>query len=151
VHRRQTHVGASPPRIRLRSRAGVLLDLPFPPASMPWAATLRPDLRAPGGWSRSSWAPSSPWGWVLPEHLALGDVVEFGGGSSTVDQRWWGLVETYEPDAWLSLIGPLATADDAHALSQSLLQDEAPPHLHLTKTQAGRCHDLPPVARTPIV
>lgn len=140
MHSHQTHAGASVPRVQLRSRAGVLLDLPFPPASTPWAATLRPDLRAPGGWSRWDWTPIAPWGWVLPEHLALGDVVEFGGESSTTDRRWWGLVEAHEPDAWLTVIGPLPTADDAYALAQDLLQKGAPPPLHLPGKRPARCH-----------
>src|SRR5690349_10693205 len=98
MHRHHTHAARTVPRELLRSRAGLLLDLPFTPASAPWAATLWPDVRSPGGWCRLPWSPAPQRGWILPVDLALGDVVEFGGVSSTVDQRWWGLVEAYEPD-----------------------------------------------------
>jgi len=140
MHRHQIHAARTVPRALLRSRAGVLLDLPFAPTSMPWAATLWPDLHAPGGWCRVPWTAAPHRGWVLPADLALGDVVEFGGMSPIVDQRWWGLVEAYEPDASLTVLGPMLAADDAYALAQELLQQGSPGPLHLGGQQQGRCH-----------
>lgn len=140
MHRHHTHAARTVPRAQLRSRAGLLLDLPFTPASAPWAATLWPDVRSPGGWCRLPWSLAPQRGWILPVDLALGDIVEFGGVSSTVDRRWWGLVEAYEPDVSLTLLGPMDTADDAHALAQHLLEQGRPAPLHLGSHQAGRCH-----------
>ena len=77
MHRHHTHAARTVPRAQLRSRAGLLLDLPFTPASAPWAATLWPDVRSPGGWCRLPWSLAPQRGWILPVNLALGDIVEF--------------------------------------------------------------------------
>lgn len=86
------------------------------------------------------WTAAPHRGWILPADLALGDVVEFGGMSPIADQRWWGLVEAYEPDASLTVLGPMLAADDAYALAQKLLQQGSPGPLHLGGQQQGRCH-----------
>lgn len=128
-------------RVQLRSRNGLLLEAPFVAASTPWAATLWPDLRLPGGWARSYWGPSlTHRGWELPVDLALGDVVEFGGASATTDERWWGIVDEYEPDVGLTLIGPQPSPDEAQLLVQELLSQQAPPPLTLVGQRTRRCH-----------
>lgn len=137
------------PCVALRTRAGVVLDVPVPWAARTWASTLWADERVPGGWARALWEPHpSGRGWVLPGLLALGDIVEFGAVGADVDQRWWGIVDSYQPDAWLTVIGPLATPAEALELARTLLAAERPPPLSLAvdhspprqRQRRRRCH-----------
>jgi hypothetical protein len=100
-------------RHRLRAVAATMLDHPVGGGSV---ATLCADPSQPGEWSRLPWQPAATGGWNLPTRLALGDVVEFGHGNV----KWWGIVDSYVPDAWLTVQGPYpnpaAAARDADHL-----------------------------------
>lgn len=132
-----------------RTRQGVLLDAPPGLAGPAWVSTIWPGARVPGGWARLPWAPEPTQGrgWLLPSLLALGDVIEFAAGTSGAQQRWWGVTDTYEPDAWLTLIGPVPTAPDAIELSHLLLElarprlnqlgGALPPRAALTRHRCG--------------
>lgn len=124
-HQRHPSANPSPPtlvgpydwtrfgRHRLRTVAATLLDHPAGAGSV---VTLWGDPGHHGEWSRLPWQPAPTGGWNLPARLALGDVVEFGHGHIT----WWGIVDSYVPEAWLTVQGPYpspaAAARDADLL-----------------------------------
>jgi hypothetical protein len=111
-------------RHRLRAPASVVIDLPIASdaASAVWVATVWPDPRAPGGWERIPWGVDqhAGRGWVLPQQLAAGDVLEFGADTPTTPVRWYGVLDSYEFDRWLTVQGPYphltAAYDDAQRL-----------------------------------
>ena len=65
-------------------------------------------------------------GWLLPDRLTCGDVLEFGAHDSArseaaTSRRWWGIVDAYL-DGWrLTIQGPYAAPGDAHADAERLL------------------------------
>ena len=110
-------------RHRLRAPAAVVIDLPVPAASDAhlWVATIWPDDRA-GGWARTLWEPDpSRQGWRLPMELAAGDVIEFGADTPARPVRWFGIMDSYEPDRWATIQGPYPTPTDAWHDAQRLL------------------------------
>ncbi|MFZ6003038.1 MAG: hypothetical protein ACOYXM_03825 [Actinomycetota bacterium] len=109
-------------RHRLRTPAAVVIDHPLDPAG--WAATVWADPTEPGGWTRLSWEPThTVGGWALPPRLALGDLVEFGTHTRP-EARWYGIVDSYEPDGWLTLQGPYPLPDAAAQDATRLLAAE---------------------------
>lgn len=113
-----THHG----RHRLRAPDGVIVDLPVPVDAMSrvWVATIWPDQRVPGGWDRAVWEAAGR-GWRLPHQLAAGDVVEFGADTPSQPVRWFGIMDSYEPDRWATLQGPYPSPLDAWNDAQRLL------------------------------
>lgn len=110
-------------RHRLRAPAAVVIDLPVPVASGAhrWVATIWPDEQT-GGWARALWEPEpSRRGWRLPMELAAGDVIEFGADTPARPVRWFGIMDSYEPDRWATIQGPYPTPTDAWHDAQRLL------------------------------
>ena len=110
-------------RHRLRAPAGVVIDLPLPAAADAhvWVATIWPDAQA-GGWARALWEPErSRRGWRLPMELTAGDVIEFGADTPARPVRWFGIMDSYEPDRWATIQGPYPTPTDAWNDAQRLL------------------------------
>ena len=109
-------------RHRLRTPAAVVIDLPVPTAvdAHVWVATIWPDAQA-GGWARALWEPESRRGWHLPMELAAGDVIEFGADTPARPVRWFGIMDSYEPDRWATIQGPYPTPTDAWNDAQRLL------------------------------
>lgn len=111
-------------RHRLRVRDNVVLDTPgLTDAPAPsWIATLWPDQNIPGAWARQQWAADSAGGrgWRIPVELAAGDVVEFGA-DTTYPDRWYGIMDAYQPDQWATIQGPYDHPSDAYADAQRLL------------------------------
>ena len=64
-----------------RVSAGTIIDFPLPigASSQAWIASLWPDARIPTGWGGWAWQPDPVQGrgWLLPERLMCGDVLEF--------------------------------------------------------------------------
>lgn len=123
-------------RHRLRTAATVLLDHPLGPGG--WTATTWSDPTQPGGRNWLGWQPSPVGGWTLPIRLALGDVIEFGNGEA----HWFGIVDSYDPDGWLTLRGPYpnraTAAEDAELLlaaERYLPAVESPPVLRRSCTR----------------
>lgn len=112
-------------RHRFRTPAAVVVDTPLPPAAAGWMATVWPDPRVPGGWGRMLWQPDPAYGrgWLIPDRLALGDVLEFGTRDAA-DGRWYGILDTYEVAAWLTVQGPYPDPASAHAEAERLLAGE---------------------------
>lgn len=105
---------------RFRTPAATLIDRPL--ELVGWVATVWPDATSAMGWQRAVWdARSDGRGWHLPGDLALGDVVEFGGDRDGRVDRWYGIVDTYEPERWLTLLGPYENPADAHRRANELL------------------------------
>ena len=109
-------------RHRLRTPAAVVIDLPVPTAvdAHVWVATIWPDAQA-GGWARALWEPESRRGWHLPMELAAGDVIEFGADTPARPVRWFGIMDSYEPDRWATIQGPYPSPTDAWDDAQRLL------------------------------
>jgi hypothetical protein len=138
-------------RHRLRAPDGVVIDLPVPVAvnARVWVATIWPDDRVAGGWARAMWE-SDPIGrgWRLPMQLAAGDVIEFGADTPTRPIRWFGIMDSYEPDRWATIQGPYTTPADAWRDAQRLLALERflptlptdPPKVHAVSERTGREH-----------
>jgi hypothetical protein len=112
-------------RHRLRAPASVLIDLPVPtdPRSHPWVASVWPDAQVPGGWGRMPWDfdQRTGRGWVLPQQLAAGDVLEFGADTPAGPRRWFGVLDAYEFDRWVTVQGPYPHAGGAYDDAQRLL------------------------------
>jgi hypothetical protein len=112
-------------RHRLRAPASAVIDLPVPtdPAVPVWVASVWPDPRAPGGWGRRPWDVDQRTGrgWVLPQQLAAGDVLEFGADTAAGPVRWYGVLDSYEFDRWLTVQGPYPHAAAAYDDAQRLL------------------------------
>lgn len=138
-------------RHRLRAPASVVVDLPCAPeqASHAWIATIWPAVNVPGGWARHPWQPDPTGrGWVLPQQLAAGDVLEFGTHTAAGGwQLWYGVLDAYEFDRWLTVQGPYTDAAAAHDDAQLLLAAERfLPPLELDDHAAvehTRCRDVP--------
>ena len=88
-------------------------------------AMIWPDATEPAGWRRLVWQPdtSTGRGWLIPERLGYADVIEFGSDPTGV-QRWYGIVESYEPGAWLTVQGPFPTPADANRAASELLSPD---------------------------
>ena len=112
-------------RHRFRAPAAVVIDDPLIPSST-WLATIWPEHRVEGGWARILWHPDPPpgRGWSLPDRLALGDVIEFGGDDANGIRRWYGIVDSYEVNAWLTVQGPYPDPGAAHRDAERLLADQ---------------------------
>ncbi|MEX2290532.1 MAG: hypothetical protein WD794_09435 [Mycobacteriales bacterium] len=73
------------------------------------------------------WQPDPTYGrgWLIPDRLALGDVLEFGtrtpAGSGA---RWYGILDSYEVAAWLTMQGPYPNPAAALAEAERLLAGE---------------------------
>ena len=97
-----------------RHAGGLLIewpDLDIPPGATGyrWIATLWPENLASCGWALDEW-PRARRGWVIPEHLAVGDLIEFGAAyttttSSACDLRWYAWLR-YATDVALVVAGP---------------------------------------------
>ncbi|MGH9228315.1 MAG: hypothetical protein ACRD07_06195 [Acidimicrobiales bacterium] len=82
-------------------------------------------------------------GWVLPQRLAAGDVVEFGADGPAGPLCWYGVLDSYEYDRWLTVQGPYPSPAAAYDDAQRLLAldrflpalDSKPPHA----AEPGRC------------
>ena len=111
-------------RHRFRAPIGIVIDTPFP-MNGGWVAVIWPDPTDPAGWRRLLWQAdtSAGRGWLIPERLAYADVIEFGS-DPTGAQRWYGIVERYEPGQWLTLQGPFPTPHDADRAAEQLLSPE---------------------------
>lgn len=108
---------------RFRAPIGIVVDAPIP-MNGGWVGIIWPNPdRMPDSpaWSRLCWEPDRAGGrgWLIPECLALADIIEFGS-DPTGEHRWYGLVQSYEPGTWLNLQGPYATPTDAHQAAQAL-------------------------------
>lgn len=112
-------------RHRFRTPAAVVVDSPLPPAGPGWMATVWPDPAVPGGWGRMLWQPDPAYGrgWLIPDRLTLGDVLEFGAHSSAGD-RWYGILDSYEVGAWLTVQGPYPAPAAALEEAERLLAGE---------------------------
>jgi hypothetical protein len=112
-------------RHRLRAPASVVIDLPVPTdaASHVGVASVWPDALVPGGWQRMLWDVDqcTGRGWVLPQQLAAGDVLEFGADNPAGPVRWYGVLDSYEFDRWLIVQGPYPHAAAAYDEAQRLL------------------------------
>lgn len=113
-------------RHRFRTPGAVVVDNPLPSVGQIWMATVWPDPHAPGGWGRMLWQPDPTYrrGWLIPDHLALGDVLEFGAHSPGGDSRWYGILDSYEVAAWLTVQGPYPDPAAAFAEAERLLAGE---------------------------
>jgi len=134
-------------RHRFRTPGAVVVDSPLPPAGAGWMATVWPDQLAPGGWGRMPWQPDPTYGrgWLIPERLALGDVLEFGA-HGPADDRWYGILDSYEVAAWLTVQGPYPEPAAALAEAERLLASER--YLPALDTQPRR-EPTRPCARQP--
>ena len=115
-------------RHRLRAPGSAVVDFPVTTmaAAQVWVATLWPDPRTPGGWDRTLWhaEPTTGRGWLLPEQLAAGDVLEFGADNEEGPVRWYGIMDSYELDRWVTVQGPYPNPTAAHDAAQDLLAHE---------------------------
>jgi hypothetical protein len=124
---------------RFRTPVGIVIDTPIP-MTAGWLAALWPDPTEPGGWRRLVWEAdtSTGRGWLIPERLGYADVVEFGS-DPTGAQRWYGIVERYEPGQWLTLQGPFPTPADAYVAAGRLLSPEQH-SVQQHRTERSRAH-----------
>jgi hypothetical protein len=132
-------------RHRLRAPASVVVDLPFPrdQTSHAWIATAWPDADFPGCWARQPWQPHPAGrGWVLPQQLAAGDVLEFGTHTVGGWRLWHGVLDAYDFDGWLTVQGPYPDAAAAHDDAQRILAADR----FLPALAAGPHHVVQPVS-----
>jgi hypothetical protein len=111
-------------RHRFRAPDAVVVELPVcvEPVSLVWVATLWPDPRTPDQWTRLHWRRDDALhGWSLPSLSAAGDVLEFGADVGDWPVRWYGVLDAYEVDRWLTVQGPYANPTTARADAQLLL------------------------------
>lgn len=110
-------------RHRLRAPASVVIDVPVPTLPPVSVSSVWPDAWVTGGWARLPW--EADWrtgrGWVLPQQLAAGDVIEFAANTADGWVRWHGVLDSYEFDRWLTVQGPYPDAAAAHDDAQRLL------------------------------
>lgn len=137
---------------RFRSPAGILIDAPFPIFGG-WVAVIWADPTESAGWRRVVWQADTATGrgWLIPDRLAYADIVEFGS-DPTGTQRWYGIVESYEPGQWLTLQGSFATPSDADRAAERLLAPdqhvaEHRPTLPTRARQQACCRTRPPQPR----
>lgn len=132
-------------RHRLRAPGSVLVELPLDEngRALPWVASVWPDQRATGGWTRMLWVPNldTGHGWWLPSELAAGDVIEFGADNEHRAARWCGILDSYEYDRWVTVQGPYLAPDAAHNDARSLLALERflPAIESRAPSASGRC------------
>ena len=158
LHRRNppppTAASTTPPstwehfgRHRFRAPTGIVIDTPFPIVGG-WVGVIWPDPSDPSGWRRMLWQQDqgAGRGWLIPERLAYADVVEFGS-SPTGAQRWYGIVERYEPGQWLTLQGPFPTPTEAGQTAARMLNPTQhiadQPIVKHDRVQRERCHAHP--------
>ncbi len=134
-------------RHRFRTPAAVVIDNPLPPAAAGWMATVWPDAGVPGGWGRMLWQPDPAYGrgWLIPDRLTLGDVLEFGA-HNPAGGRWYGILDSYEVAAWMTVQGPYPDPAAALADADRLLAGER--YLPPLDTQPRR-ESTRPCARHP--
>ena len=130
-------------RHRFRSPAAVVIDFPLVATADSWIATIWPDVHSATGWARMLWLPDVfvGRGWQICDRISLGDVIEFGSHSTESDDRWYGILDSYEVDAWLTLQGPYPHPQAAQQDADRLLAAERfrPPLLADDRRSAGRC------------
>ena len=130
-------------RHRFRAPIGIVIDTPFVIVGG-WVGVIWPEPSSSLGWRRMLWQRDEGVGrgWLIPESLAYADVVEFGS-DPTGAQRWYGVVERYEPGQWLTLQGPFSTPTEAGLAAARLLsQTQHVPQEALVKhgrVQRDRC------------
>ena len=113
-------------RHRLRTPGAVVVDSPLPDGAG-WMATMWHDPQVPGGWGRMLWQPDPAYGrgWLIPDRLALGELLEFGSHSpGSSGARWYGILDSYEVAAWLTVQGPYPDPAAALAEAERLLAGE---------------------------
>ena len=132
---------------RLRAPIGIVIDAPFPIVGG-WVAVIWPDASDPASWRRLVWQPDTEAGrgWLIPERLAYADIIEFGS-DPTGAQRWYGIVDSYEPGAWLTVRGPYPSPVEANQAADALLDPgrhvaERRPSLE-GRRQRDRCRSHP--------
>lgn len=118
-------------RHALRVAGNAVIDFPLPimAGSTAWIAQIWPDARHDSGWTGSAWQhdPVQGRGWLLPERLSFGDIVEFGVDRPTgrrrptESSRWWGIVTSYDGERLLTVQGPYPSAADAHLAAERLV------------------------------
>lgn len=94
-----------------------------------WAAIVWPDVTRCDGWGFLEWRPGSR-GWIMPNTLVLGDVIEFGvvgldqHGQPLADtaHRWYGWLTRCTPIAAI-VTGPYADALTAFQAAQPLVDE----------------------------
>ncbi len=113
-------------RHRLRTPAAVVVDSPLSPTGQRWMATVWTDPGSPGGWGRMLWQPDPAHGrgWLVPDSLTLGDVLEFGAHSPGGSARWYGILDSYDVAAWLTVQGPYTDPTAAVREADQLLAGE---------------------------
>ncbi len=129
-------------RHRLRAPDAVIVELPVPvdATARVWVATIWPDPRVLGGWGRALWEPAVR-GWRLPLQLAAGDVIEFGADTPRRPVRWFGIMDSYDPDRWATFQGPYPHPGEAWADAQRLLALERfQPALDPSPVKVPLCH-----------
>lgn len=137
---------------RFRSPVGIVIDAPFPIVGG-WVAIIWPDSVAPAGWQRLLWTPDpvAGRGWLIPDRLALADIVEFGSDPNGT-HRWYGIVERYEPGTWLTLHGPYPSphqaAADAGRILRPAQHSKPPPEQHRA-IERRPCHRPRPSGQRP--
>ena len=124
-----------------------MIDTPFPIVGG-WVAIIWPDTNDPAGWRRIVWQPDTTTGrgWLIPERLAYADIIEFGSDPAGA-QRWYGIVDSYEPGAWLTVRGPYRSPVEANqAADASLDPARHTAERHPTsdgRRQRNRCRSHP--------
>ncbi len=117
-----------------RHAGGCVIDFPDitvdnPPAWQPWRwiATVWPDQYRPDGWAAFEWAQGER-GWILPDTLAVGDVIEFGlawfdaSGQCVCVHRWFGWMP-YATHYALVVTGPFEDPRLAFAEARSAIDE----------------------------
>lgn len=111
-------------RHRLRAPAGVLIDSPVGFQAGSWLGTLWPSEAEPCGWARMLWQSDlARGGWLIPNRLAGGDVLEFGVVATGGIVRWYGIVDSYDAVEWLTVQGPYSDPGTAYRHAQVLLAE----------------------------
>lgn len=111
-------------RHRLRTPAGVLIDSPVGFQAESWLGTLWQSDAEPCGWARMLWhADHSRGGWLIPNRLAGGDVLEFGAQAAGGTVRWYGILDSYDAVEWLTVQGPYSDPGTACRHAQVLLAE----------------------------
>jgi hypothetical protein len=93
-----------------------------------WVATMWPDTRRPDGWGVLEWQVAER-GWVIPQSLAVGDVIEFGitwadhpRGIDGPTVRWFGWLDNTTTRA-LIIHGPYHHPTNAAAAARPLIDE----------------------------
>ena len=121
-----------------RHAAGCVIE--FPPLQLPpppsgcgvraWVASMWRDPTMASGWAHQEWAKADR-GWQLPDHLAVGDVLEFGLVAFSLhdgrpldgwQQRWYGWLR-YCTDLAIVVEGPHRDALAAEAAANATVTE----------------------------